>query len=290
MSKQLNENALIALIRHALAEDIGQGDATTLATVPENCRVSAILLAKENCVCAGLVVAQKVFNELDKNIKFKALVKEGEVCPKGTILAEISGNARAILTGERTALNYLQRISGIATLTQRYVSQTKGSKTKILDTRKTTPGLRMLEKYGVEMGGGTNHRFGLYDRIMIKDNHRELAAINGPGGISRSVEICRQKYPNLEIEVEADNLEEAAEAAAAGVEYILLDNMSNDEIKQAVKLIGGRALVEVSGGITIDRVASLAAIEGVDFISVGALTHSVHAVDISLDIQINNLA
>ncbi len=288
MSKVLNEAALDSLIKNALAEDLGSGDATTLATVPENTKVKGILLAKENCVCAGLVVAQKVFQQLDKTVKFIPLVKEGEVCKKGTVLAEIIGDAQAILTAERTALNYLQRISGIASITHKYVEQTKGSKTQILDTRKTTPGLRMLEKYGVAMGGGTNHRFGLFDRIMIKDNHRELAAMSGPGGITRSVEACREKYPNLEVEVEADTLEEVQEAAEAGAEYILLDNMSNDDVKQAIKIVQGRSQIEVSGGITIDRIASLSAIEGVDFISVGALTHSVRSTDISLDIQIDS--
>lgn len=288
MSKILNETALDSLIKNALAEDIGSGDASTLATVPENTKVKGVLLAKENCVCAGLLVAQKVFQHLDKNIKFIPLVKEGEVCRKGSILAEIIGDAQAILTAERTALNYLQRISGIATITHKYVEQTKGSKTQILDTRKTTPGLRMLEKYGVAMGGGTNHRFGLFDRIMIKDNHRELASMSGPGGIARSVKACRKKYPNLEVEVEADTLEEVQEAADAGAEYILLDNMSNDDVKQAVKIVRGRSQIEVSGGITIDRIASLSAIEGVDFISVGALTHSVRSTDISLDIQIDS--
>ena len=288
MSKILNETALVSLIKTALAEDIGSGDATTLATVPENTKVTGVLLAKENCVCAGLVVAQKVFHELDKNIRFKPLVKEGEYCLKGTLLAEITGDAQSILTGERTALNYLQRISGIATITHKYVEQTKGSKTRILDTRKTTPGLRMLEKYAVAMGGGTNHRFGLFDRVMIKDNHREMASMNGPGGITRSVEACRKKYPSLEVEVEADTLEEVQEAADAGADYILLDNMSNDEVKQAVKIIRGRSQVEVSGGITIDRIPSLSTIEGVDFISVGALTHSVRSTDISLDIQIDS--
>lgn len=290
MSTNLNDNALTNLVRVALAEDIGSGDATTLSTVPEGLMAKAVLIAKENCVCAGLPVASKVFYELDQNVRFKALVKEGEICPKGTVLAEITGKAQSLLTAERTALNYLQRISGIATVTHRYVEETKGSKTQILDTRKTTPGLRMLEKYGVAMGGGTNHRIGLYDRVMIKDNHRELASMGGPGGIARCVASCRKKYDDLEIEVEADTLEEANEAAEAGADYILLDNMSNAEVKEAIKIIASRSLVEVSGGITIDRIASLSAIEGVDFISVGALTHSVKSTDISLDIQVDTNA
>jgi nicotinate-nucleotide pyrophosphorylase (carboxylating) len=290
MSKTLNDIALTNLVRVALAEDIGSGDATTLSTVPEGLMAKAVLIAKENCVCAGLMVASKVFYELDKDVRFTAMVKEGQVCAKGTVLAEIAGKAQSLLTAERTALNYLQRISGIATVTHRYVEETNGSKTKILDTRKTTPGLRMLEKYAVAMGGGTNHRFALFDRIMIKDNHRELASMGGPGGISRCVQSCREKYEDLEIEVEADTIQEAEEAAEAGADYILLDNMSNEEVKQAIKIIAGRSLVEVSGGITIDRISELSAIEGVDFISVGALTHSVKSTDISLDIQVDTSA
>lgn len=288
MSTTLNDTALENLVKVALAEDIGSGDATTLSTVPEHLKATAVFLAKEDCVCAGLPICEKVFTELDKHSKFTAKVEEGEFCPKGTILAEVFGNAQAVLTGERTALNYLQRMSGIATTTKKYVDETAGSKTRILDTRKTTPGLRMLEKYSVAMGGATNHRFGLFDRVMIKDNHRELAALNGNGGITRSVNAAREKFPDLEIEVEADNLDEVKEAAEAGAEYILLDNMSNDEMKEAVKIIDGRSQVEASGGITIERIASIAAIGGVDFISVGALTHCIKSVDISLDIQIDS--
>ena len=285
MSKTLNENALINLVRVALAEDIGSGDATTLSTVPEGLMAKAVLLAKEDLICAGLPVAEKVFHELDNKAVFTAFVEEGQFCEKGTIMAEITGHAQELLTAERTALNYLQRLSGIATTTNAYVKQTEGSKTQILDTRKTTPGIRMLEKYAVAMGGGTNHRFALYDRIMIKDNHRALAAMSGPGGITRSVRSAREKYPDLEIEVEADTLEEVKEAAESGAEYILLDNMSNDTVKEAIAINSGRSLIEVSGGVTIERIPSLAAIEGVDFISVGALTHHIKSVDISLDIK-----
>ncbi|MCM8536019.1 MAG: carboxylating nicotinate-nucleotide diphosphorylase [Lentisphaeraceae bacterium] len=287
MSNTLNNTALENLVKVALAEDIGSGDATTLSTVPENLKTKAVFLAKEDCVCAGLPVAAKVFSQLDKDVKFTAKVSEGDFCTAGTIIAEVFGDAQALLTGERTALNYLQRMSGIATTTQKYVEKTNGSKTQILDTRKTTPGLRMLEKYSVAMGGATNHRFGLYDRVMIKDNHRELAALSGNGGITRSVNSAREKYPDLEVEVEADNLDEVKEAAEINAEYILLDNMSNEEVKEAIKIIDGRSQVEVSGGITIERIESLAAIPGVDFISVGALTHCIKSVDISLDIQID---
>ena len=188
-----------------------------------------------------------------------------------------------LLTGERTALNFVQRLSGIATLTNRFVKAVGDHTTKILDTRKTTPGLRALEKYAVRMGGGQNHRFGLYDRIMIKDNHRALAAFQGPDPIPWAVKTCRKAYPGLEIEVEAEDMDQVEAAAKTGADYILLDNMANDEIAEAVRIVRGRALLEASGGITLERISALAAI-GVDFISVGALTHSARAIDIGLDI------
>jgi nicotinate-nucleotide pyrophosphorylase (carboxylating) len=283
--KTLNPTAVQNLCRTALAEDIGAGDATTLAVVPENLEVTARLLAKQDCVCAGLPVAEAVFKELSKAVVFESVKQDGDFCAKGTVLARVTGPARAILTGERTALNFLQRISGIATLAKQYVDAVgSNSKTKILDTRKTTPGLRMLEKYAVAMGGAENHRFGLYDRVMIKDNHRMLAAIDGPFGITRAVKACREKYPDLEVEVEADSIEEVEEAVEAGADYILLDNMTDEEMVEAVELVAGRSLLEASGGITLERIADLAKI-GVDYISVGALTHSAAAVDISLDIQ-----
>ncbi|MEI8080030.1 MAG: carboxylating nicotinate-nucleotide diphosphorylase, partial [bacterium] len=190
-----------------------------------------------------------------------------------------------LLTGERTALNFIQRLSGIATMSRKYVDAVGVYSTRILDTRKTTPGLRLLEKYAVKTGGATNHRIGLYDRIMIKDNHRELATLEGPGGITRAVKASRKQYPNLEIEVEADTLDDVKEAVEAGVEYILLDNMPDQEMREAVKLIRGRSMTEASGGITLERIPAIAAL-GVDFISVGALTHSVRSVDIGLDIEI----
>ena len=203
----------------------------------------------------------------------------------GEIIAEISGPARGILTAERTALNFLQRLSGIATTTHRYTAALAGSHTVLLDTRKTTPGYRNLEKYAVAVGGGTNHRIGLYDRIMIKDNHRELAAAEGDGAIARAVARARKAWPQLEIEVEADRLEEVREAADAGAEYILLDNMSDEMMAEAVKIVGGRSKLEASGGITLERLPRIAA-TGVDFVSSGALTHSVKAADISLDVEV----
>lgn len=281
----LNLSDLELQCRMALAEDIGSGDATTLATIPEDMETEAHFIVRENCVCAGLPVVKAVFAELDKRVVFEPLVKEGDRCGKGTELAVVSGNARAILTGERVALNFLQRLCGIATMTRKYVDALGPSKTVLLDTRKTTPGLRMLEKYAVKTGGAQNHRFGLYDRIMIKDNHRELASLTGPDSIRTAVQKCREKYPKLEIEVEADCLDEVRQAADAGVEYILLDNMSNDMMVEAIKIVAGRAKTEASGNITLERLPSLANL-GLDFISSGALTHSVKSIDIGLDIRI----
>ena len=281
----LTRNLFENVVRMALAEDVGSGDATTLAVVPEHLVTTALMQTREACVCAGLPVAEAVFRELDPNVRFVALVTEGQFCKPGTVLAKITGQARALLTGERTALNFIQRLSGIATMSRKYVDAVGVYSTRILDTRKTTPGLRLLEKYAVKTGGATNHRIGLYDRIMIKDNHRELATLEGPGGITRAVKASRKQYPNLEIEVEADTLDDVKEAVEAGVEYILLDNMPDQEMREAVKLIRGRSMTEASGGITLERIPAIAAL-GVDFISVGALTHSVRSVDIGLDIEI----
>ncbi len=282
---KLNRMALVNLVRVCLAEDVGSGDATTLATVPETAIVKAQMVTRDECVCAGLPVAETVFTELDPDCAFIPRVKEGEFCPVGTVIAEIEGKARTILTGERLALNFMQRLCGIATMANKYASEVAGTKTRILDTRKTTPGLRHLEKYAVAVGGATNHRIGLYDRIMIKDNHRALASMEGAGGITRSVQRCREMYPELEVEVEADTLEEVKEAIEAGADYVLLDNMSDEQMSEAVLLNAGRSLLEASGGITIERLKSIAE-TGVDFISVGALTHSVISTDIGLDIKI----
>ncbi|MFO7821354.1 MAG: carboxylating nicotinate-nucleotide diphosphorylase [Lentisphaeria bacterium] len=281
----LNRNLIHNLARAALSEDSGSGDATTLAVVPEGLQVEGVIKSREKCVCAGLPLVHAVYSELDKDIYIEDAVAEGEMCAAGTVLARITGNARAMLTGERIVLNFLQRLSGIATLTRQYVEATGRHHTKILDTRKTTPGLRVLEKYAVKQGGGENHRFGLYDRIMIKDNHRLLANLEGPGGIRRAVEACREKYPALDVEVEADTLEDVAAALQAGADYIMLDNMDNEEMKSAVEMIEGNALIEASGGVILERIPEIAA-TGVDFISVGALTHSAPAIDIGLDINL----
>lgn len=274
------------LIDLALSEDLDMiGDVTTLSVVPEDAEISAVLYCKEdNMVLAGLPIAERVFKVVEPLLEFTPLCKEGDICNKGDVLAKITGPARGILTAERTALNFLQRLCGVATASHKYAVELEGTNTVILDTRKTTPGYRNLEKYAVAIGGASNHRIGLYDRVMIKDNHRELAALEGPGGITRSVERARKAYPNLEIEVEADSLDEVKEAAEAGVEYILLDNMSNEMMAEAVKIVAKRAKLEASGNVTIERLKGIAA-TGVDFVSSGALTHSVKSCDISLDIR-----
>ncbi|MBE6355750.1 MAG: carboxylating nicotinate-nucleotide diphosphorylase [Lentisphaerae bacterium] len=275
------------LIDLAVSEDLGdRGDTTTLACVPENARSRAVLICKEDeMVLAGINVAERVFKRIGKDLEFTALKQDGDLCVRGEKLAVISGSARSILTAERTALNFIQRLCGVATMSRIYARELENSSCIVLDTRKTTPGYRNLEKYAVAVGGAGNHRIGLYDRIMIKDNHRELAAIEGDGAIARAVSRARAAYPDLEIEVEADTLDEVAQAADCGVEHIMLDNMSNDEMKKAVAINAGRAKLEASGGITLKRLASIGQI-GVDFVSSGALTHSVRSMDISLDIEV----
>lgn len=274
-----------ALIELALEEDLGErGDVTTLAVVPSGLRAKAVLRCKEpDMVVAGLEVASRVFARLDPTSVCTVLKPDGSLCQPGDVIAEVSGNAQALLTAERTALNFIQRLCGVATTARKYVRALGDSATVMLDTRKTTPGYRNLEKYAVAVGGAQNHRIGLYDRAMIKDNHRELAALDGPGGIARSVAKIRERYPDLEIEVEADRLEEVAEAAEAGAEYILLDNMSDDVMREAVGLVRGRSKLEASGCVTLPRLASIGKV-GVDFVSSGALTHSVKSADISMDI------
>ena len=275
------------LIALAFEEDLDTlGDTTTNSVVPADAAASAVLICKEpGMIIAGLGVAERVFKTIDPDLKFTWLKQEGDSCCVGERIAEISGSARSILTAERTALNFLQRLCGIATTSGRYAALLEGCKTVVLDTRKTTPGYRNLEKYAVAVGGATNHRVGLYDRVMIKDNHREMAAMEGAGGIARSVARAREMFPELEVEVEADRLEEVQEALETGAEYIMLDNMSDEMMTEAVKMVGGRSKLEASGGITIERLPRIGKI-GVDFVSVGALTHSVKAADISLDIQV----
>ena len=275
------------LIELALNEDLDTvGDVTTNSIIPEDMEGRAVLRCKtDGTVVAGLAIAERVFKLVEPRLEFKTFIEDGESCNAGDEIAAVEGPVRGILTGERTALNFLQRLSGIATTTNRYVQALGDSKTQLLDTRKTTPGYRNLEKYAVAVGGGANHRMGLYDRVMIKDNHRELAALGGgENAIAWAVAQARLRYPDLEIEVEADTVEEAVMAAEEGVEYILLDNMTNEEMEEAVRLIAGRSKTEASGGITIERLAQIGKI-GVDYVSSGALTHSVKSADISLDIE-----
>ena len=272
-----------ALIRMELDEDLGdRGDTTTAAVIDDSLHVNAVFLAKEDCVCAGLCVAERLMKTVDPAIEWESVVKEGDFCPKGTVMARLKGSARSLLTGERTALNFVQRLCGVATAAHKY-QQAAGGRCAILDTRKTTPGYRNLEKYAVAVGGASNHRIGLYDRIMIKDNHRELAGLGGTGGILRSVERARKMYPGLEVEVEIDSLAELPEALESKAEYILLDNMSTADMAEAVRMTNHRAKLEASGNMTLARIPEVAA-TGVDYISSGALTHSVKSADISMDI------
>lgn len=261
----------------ALAEDLGDGDVTTEATVDVDATGSAELVVKEPGVVCGLAVAEAVFRAVDSELRFERLVEEGASVAAGTAVARVVGAERAILTGERTALNFLARLSGIATLTRRYVDAVEGTGAAILDTRKTTPGLRALEKHAVATGGGRNHRFGLDDGVLVKDNHLRAA-----GSVASAVERLRAVTP-LPIEVECDTLEQVSEALAAGAEAILLDNMSPDQLRSAVALARGHARLEASGGVTLENVRAVAE-TGVDEISVGALTHSARSLDVSLEL------
>ncbi|MGD0649753.1 MAG: carboxylating nicotinate-nucleotide diphosphorylase [Verrucomicrobiia bacterium] len=275
-----------SIVRAALAEDIGAGDITSESAVPADLRADAVIIAKELCVVAGLPFVEVVFTELDPHIKVKTLVKDGDLVEPRQSVCEVSGPARAILTGERTALNFLQRLSGIATLTRQFVDLVAQAavpvKPKILDTRKTTPTLRALEKYAVAVGGGQNHRMGLFDAVMIKDNHRAILARLGPKALGDAVATARKNHPEVPIVIEADTLEQVEEALAAGADHILLDNMTHDELREAVKLVAGRAKTEASGGVRLGNVAEIAG-TGVDYISIGALTHSAKAADFSME-------
>ena len=269
-------------VRLALAEDIGGGDVTTLATVPPAARIKAVMRAREPLTVCGMEFAEAAFRQLSTVIKIKTLARDGQRVKAGARMLEVSGPARAILTAERVALNFTQRLSGVATTTARFVAAVHGTAAQILDTRKTTPGWRLFEKYAVVCGGGRNHRIGLYDMVLIKDNH--LAALRGakPNAIAAAVARARKKFPKLKVEVEADTLVQVAQAADVGAEVILLDNMSLAQLRAAVKLVAGRAATEASGGVNLKTVRAIAK-TGVDFISVGAITHSAPAVDIGLD-------
>lgn len=273
-----------SLVDLALAEDIGAGDITSLSTVPESATAEGTMLVKQAGVISGLTVASYVFERVDPAISFRPRCADGARLGEGEVLADISGPARSVLAGERVALNLLQRLSGVATLTARYVEAVAGTNATIVDTRKTTPGLRMLEKAAVRHGGGRNHRFGLSDGVLIKDNH--LAAIGGPDRVTRAVQAARQQAPHTtRVEVEVTTLAEVDEAVEAGADIIMLDNMNVATMAQAVQAVRGRALLEASGGVRLETVRAIAE-TGVDLISVGALTHSAPALDISLNFSI----
>ena len=281
MSKSgLNLALIKSVIDYALKEDIGSGDITTNSLIPIDLQTKATMVAKSAGIIAGLAVAEYIFRSISPDITWKTFINDGDKVAKGDLILEISGSYRALLTGERLALNFLQRMSGIATMTSNCVNAVADYKTKILDTRKTVPGLRLLDKYAVMIGGGTNHRIGLYDMVLIKDNHIKVA-----GGITRAVAQIKKSIPDgIQIEVETTTMQEVNEALASGVDIIMLDNMTTNAMEECVKMISGRAKVEASGNMTLERLKEVAA-TGVDFISIGALTHSVTAFDISMNIE-----
>jgi len=271
----------LALIRAAIAEDVGCGDVTSEFFIPAESRSKANLVAREAGVMSGSEVARTVFSEIDAATDVRVLVADGTAFEKGDTLMEISGPTRAVLTAERTALNFLQRLCGVATMTRRYVDAVKPHPVKVLDTRKTTPGWRLLEKAAVKDGGGTNHRIGLYDQVMVKDNH--LVAAGGFAALQAAIDRVKAARPGIKVQIEADRLEQVEKfLALRGVEMILLDNMSADTLRAAVELVAGRVFLEASGGMTLSTIGTVAA-TGVDAISVGALTHSARALDLALD-------
>ncbi len=280
----LSADEIRRAVKLALAEDIGPGDATTLAVVPENASGTAVMLAREPMVVAGLALAVAAFTELSSNLQIDQRVTDGQHVGPNEPLMRIHGLLRAILSAERVALNFVQRLAGVATLTSQFVEAVSGTGAKILDTRKTTPGWRRLEKYAVTCGGGQNHRFGLYDMVLIKDNHLAALRDEAPNAIAAALQRARLKYPRLRVEVEAETLEQVGQALAAGADVVLLDNMSLAQQRAAVKLVNGRAQTEASGGVNLATVRAVAE-TGVDFISVGALTHSARALDIALEIE-----
>jgi nicotinate-nucleotide pyrophosphorylase (carboxylating) len=264
------------LIELAIAEDIGPGDATSEAVLPAGLTLHGRIIAKGTGVIAGLPVAEQVFSRVDPMLRFVPHVRDGASVAPGDVVAEVAGPGRGMLAAERIALNFLQRLSGIATLTRAFIDAVASTRATILDTRKTHPGYRVLEKYAVRMGSGQNHRMGLNDMLLVKDNHIEAA-----GSLTAAVERARAPHPNLPIEVEVKNLDELREALALDVDRIMLDNMDLDRMREAVQLTGGRVPLEASGGVSLERVAAIAA-TGVDYISVGALTHSAPVLDLSM--------
>lgn len=264
------------LFNIAYAEDIGEGDITTNNFIPQGEIKTARLVAKADGIIAGLPLVKMVFTRFDENLKWNEFIGDGGSVKKGDVIVEFSSSYRALLSGERIALNFLQRMSGIATFTNQFVKAVEGTKVEILDTRKTLPAYRLLDKYSVKMGGASNHRMGLYDMVMIKDNHIQIA-----GGIKPAVEAIKSKIPvSIKVEVETTTLEQVKEALAAGADTIMLDNMTNETMIEAVQIIDGRAKIEASGNMSLERIQEVSA-TGIDYISIGALTHSVEALDIS---------
>ena len=282
MPEPLALDEYVPLVEAALAEDIGDGDATTLALVPEGAVATGVMLAREPLVMAGVELAIAVFQQVDQRIEFGIEIFDGQQAALGQTLVRVQGPARALLIAERTALNFIQRLAGVATLTAQFVEEVAGTGVTILDTRKTTPGWRALEKYAVACGGGSNHRIGLFDQVMIKDNH--LVALDGD--IVQAVALAREASPGLKIEVEVDTLEQVRAALQARADIILLDNMEVEELRASVELINSCTKTEASGGITLETVREIAE-TGVDFISIGALTHSAPSVDIALEFNLN---
>ena len=273
-----------AAVQAALMEDVGSGDATTLATVPESAVSKAAMVAREPLVVAGLAWARESFRQLSPQVRIKSAALDGQKAGAGAVLLHVEGPSRALLTAERVALNFVQRLSGVATLTARFVEAARGTKARILDTRKTTPGWRIFEKYAVACGGGTNHRIGLFDLVLIKDNHLAALKDEKPNAIAAAVQRARAAYPQLKVEVEADTFDQARQAADAGADIILLDNMTTEQLREAVRIVGGRVQLEASGGVNLNTVRAIAE-TGVDFISVGAITHSARSVDVALDFE-----
>jgi nicotinate-nucleotide pyrophosphorylase (carboxylating) len=272
-------------VASALVEDIGSGDVTTLAAVPETAQAQALVRAREPLVVAGLALAEAAFRQLSAAVQVTRAAEDGQRLAEGKALLKIAGPAHALLGAERVALNFLQRLCGIATLTAQFVEAVKGTRAQVLDTRKTTPGWRRFEKYAVTCGGGRNHRLGLYDMVLIKDNHLAALRNESPNAIAAAIQRARAKYPALKVEVEADRLEQVEQAVAAGADMVLLDNMNLVQLRLAVQRCKDRARTEASGGVTLAGVRAIAE-TGVDFISVGALTHSARAMDIGLDFEL----
>jgi nicotinate-nucleotide pyrophosphorylase (carboxylating) len=280
--ESLDGQLIRSAVLRALDEDLGTGDATSLACIPPDSQSKARMNARERLTVAGLDFAETAFRELAPNVRISRCARDGDVCAPGDPMLEVCGPTRALLSAERVALNYVQRLSGVATATARHVRAVSGTRARILDTRKTTPGWRLFEKYAVRCGGGVNHRMGLHDRILIKDNHLAALAQAEPDPVTAAVRRARSQYPGLFVQVEADTPEQAQRAAEAGADGILLDNMPPKVLRESLRRIAGRCQTEASGGVTEATIRAIAE-TGVDFISVGAITHSARAVDIGLD-------